>query len=175
MSIPFDCPKLLLLLVLSPLVLAALLAPGQADAQLCDLYLADAKASSLVPPSESGARASVSGQFDTCLACGLTFTVAVHDVVGLSGSPTVVRVHSGNPAENGPLVYEWTIPEQDPSYLPFDVAFDQEYCAALSDTLLSVVIATADHPEGEVRGQLVYQPASPTLRTTWGRIRVLYR
>jgi hypothetical protein len=160
-------------------LLAAFLLPTPAGAQLCDWYYAQTTAAALVPPLESEARAEFYGTFDNCGPCtperDQTFSISVHDLVGFSGPPSAVRLHSGRPTENGPLIYDWPIPDPTHAALPFDVTFGSEYCAELSDTLLYVVIATAAHPEGEARGQLLYEQASPILKMTWGRIRVLFR
>lgn len=160
------------------LAAAATLFPPAASAQLCDTYLAHAKAAALVPPSLSGASAVFWGEFDSCGPCpwesGPNFTIQVYEVTGFTGPPTAVRVHSGVDTENGPTLYEWPIPAESLS-LPFQVTFSPGDCEAIVDTLLYVVLATAAHPEGEARGRIIYQQASPVESMSWGRVRMLFR
>ena len=158
---------------------AAIITTSPTRAQLCNTYYADARASALVPPSQSEAHAVVSGQFlGSCSSCpdhpGEPLTIQVTAATGFTASPTVVRVHTGTATENGPLLYEWAIPQDDPTRA-FQVDFEPAHCAALDDTLLYVVLATAAHPEGEARGRIVLEVASPIETMTWGRLRAIFR
>jgi hypothetical protein len=83
-------------------------------------------------------------------------TGAVSGRVALSGmTASAVTIHEGFAGANGPALMRLTAGAADEWNVPADALLTAEQLAALSQGRLYVVAASADHPLGEIRGQIL--------------------
>ena len=114
-------------------------------------FKADLKGSEEVPPVETDATGTADVTYDSD-AKTLAWRV---EYSGLSGDPTAAHFHGpAGPGENAPPVVGI---EVGPSPIEGSIEVTEEQAAALEDLTTErwyLNIHTAEHPEGEIRGQV---------------------
>jgi hypothetical protein len=151
-------------------------APSVAISQAGCEYRSYALPDSVVPPLQGEGYATL-WTFDGRGNCkdpdSLTFRIAYS---GLNSDPIGVGIHRGAAGENGDEV----IPILDGQfvsgievtvYLPEDTCWDIKSGTGG----YYFILETTDHPAGAVRGQVWVECWSPTVHSTWGRVRSAYR
>ena len=103
----------------------------------------------------------------------LTYNISF---AGLSGPVTVAHFHNAPPGANGgvvrtltttsPIVGVWKSTDPEP--------FNPAMVAELLAGRLYVNLHTANCPGGEIRGNVALD-ATPTLKPTWGKLKIIYR
>jgi hypothetical protein len=94
---------------------------------------------------------------------------------GLSGPPTGCYMHRGAPGINGKRLYTIHAGFFPPIYAQASIAINPADCADLDNNNLYIVITTELYPDGEVRGQVIYDYMGAVESSTWGHIKAVYR
>ena len=157
------------------LLLTAFL-PTHAHSQAGCAYLSYALPDSVVPPLQGSGRGWL-WTFDGRGGCGssdsLTFSI---NYEGLDSEAIGASIHRGSIGENGELVLP--LAEQAfPSGHEVTAYLDPAICEEIGNGTGSLyfILATTDHPEGALRGQVWIDCAFAVRSLTWGAVRSLYR
>ncbi|MCA9759432.1 MAG: CHRD domain-containing protein [Candidatus Eisenbacteria bacterium] len=135
-------------------------------------YTADLSGPEVVPPTESTATAFLE-LIGTCDASSADSTSLLFNVwqIGLVDAERVYLAH-GAQGTNGPVLYDVV---SGPFWLTTGtVSVSPAHCEWFDAGEIYIVITTYDHPDGEIRGQVIPDP-SPVLEHTWGRVKSLFR
>ncbi len=126
-----------------------------------------------VPPNASTASGTVVAILDntgTQLACTVTFT-------GLTTGLTAAHIHKAAAGTNGSVLFPFaTTAVAGMTSGTFSQTFTltSANVSDLQNGLYYVNIHTSTYPGGEIRGQLAFD-VTPANKTSWGRIKNLYR
>ena len=163
--------------MMATVVLVLLTAAGAAG-QALDQYVAEMHGAFVIPPVDGSGNASMMGFFDSAGSCGQvqfdSFRVYI-EYRQLSGDPTGMYIHRGGFPANGERLYTLAEGYFERGTLPGAYSIDSADCDDMDNIGLYVVITTAAHPDGEVRGQIEYLPFQPVEQSTWGRVRRTYQ
>ncbi len=126
-----------------------------------------------VPPTAStgsGTAVAILDNSGTQLACTVTFT-------GLTSGLTASHIHIGAAGTNGPVLFPFTttsVAGMTSGTFSQTFTLTAQNVSDLQNGLYYVNIHTSTYPGGEIRGQLGFD-VTPTNKTSWGRIKNLYR
>lgn len=106
----------------------------------------------VVPISSSSASGIITGGFDGSKNT-MTGTIKWS---GLSGSPTAIHIHGGNPGRNGyPLFIMINIPKGTTDSLNFRSVLTESQETSVGTGGFYFDIHTSAYPNGEIRGQII--------------------
>ncbi len=129
-----------------------------------------------VPPSNSVGRGGVEIYYQSVDSCDVALDHEVGVYIGVTdlvGRFTGAYIHAGVEGKIGPRLYtlaEGVLPSRGLSLM-----LNADHCDLLANGGAYAIIATEDHPDGEIRGQ-IYEKwhVNPVEGTTWGRIKRRY-
>lgn len=132
--------------ILAGALLAAALSTGALAAN--EMYQANLKGSSEVPPTDSKGTGTASLTYDPASNL-LTWKVTYS---GLTGPATAAHIHGpAEPGKNGPVVVKFTSPN---SPIEGSATLTGDQAADLKGGKLYINVHTAEHKGGEIRGQI---------------------
>ncbi len=146
-----------------------------AGAQIIAQYLADLSSDQVVPPVESSGVAGVAMVWDHGGPCDDTSRTLEFclNFGFLIGTPIAVDLFVGVPEANGQFYA--TVLSDIPDDLCVEITADWPPCSLWQSDSLYLVLRTDRFPEGEVRGQLIYEEPRPTIRQSWGTTKAIWR
>jgi hypothetical protein len=130
---------------------------------------------SVVPPTGSSATATLSIDFLTDEYSDPHWCSFEALYEGLSSRPTGLSIRKSPPGENGSVLYTLVSGYFDsPTHGGFPMALADLRLLQSSDSLYAIV-STEAFPDGELRGTFQDETELPISKTSWGRVRALYR
>lgn len=85
----------------------------------------------------------------------------VNGSIKVSGlDPTMAHIHEGAPGENGPSIITLTKTANDSFAVPTDAKLTEAQYSSYMAGNLYVNVHSAQHPDGEIRGQLLGKPVT---------------